>query len=136
MIIDILTITLVVAFFIQGYMKGVIVAIFSVVAFILGIICALKLSELLASFLLFFATVQTYFLIYRLLGAFLLDLSFFDDWQELINSLISIALFLLLYSRIQLFIAATLVFPYIDDASLQERPGTTKKPNDQLLDQI
>lgn len=52
MIIDIITITLIIIFFIRGYMKGIIVALFSVVAFILGIICALKLSELLASFLL------------------------------------------------------------------------------------
>ena len=51
MIIDILTITLVIAFFIQGYMKGIIVALFSVVAFVLGIICALKLSELLGTYL-------------------------------------------------------------------------------------
>lgn len=51
MVIDIITIALIVIFFIKGYMKGVIVALFSVVAFVLGIICALKLSELLASFL-------------------------------------------------------------------------------------
>ncbi|CAG1022143.1 hypothetical protein MTYM_01510 [Methylococcales bacterium] len=51
MVIDIITIALVIAFFIRGYMQGVIVALFSVIAFILGIIAALKLSELLASYL-------------------------------------------------------------------------------------
>lgn len=51
MVIDIITIALVIAFFIRGYMQGVIVALFSVIAFIIGIIAALKLSELLASYL-------------------------------------------------------------------------------------
>lgn len=51
MVIDIITIALSIFFFIRGYMQGVIVALFSVIAFILGIIAALKLSELLASYL-------------------------------------------------------------------------------------
>ncbi|MCB0698708.1 MAG: CvpA family protein [Chitinophagales bacterium] len=52
MIIDIIAITLIIIFFIRGYMKGIIVAAFSLIAIVLGIICALKLSERLASYLL------------------------------------------------------------------------------------
>lgn len=51
MILDIIAITLIILFFIRGYMKGIIVAVFSVLAIVLGIFCALKLSELLASYL-------------------------------------------------------------------------------------
>lgn len=51
MVIDIIAITLIIIFFIRGYMKGIIVAVFSLVAIILGIICALKLSERLATYL-------------------------------------------------------------------------------------
>lgn len=39
-------------FFIRGYMKGIIVAVFAVLSILLGIICALKLSGVLASWLL------------------------------------------------------------------------------------
>lgn len=52
MIIDIIAITLIIIFFIRGYKKGIIVAAFSLLAIVLGIICALKLSERLASYLL------------------------------------------------------------------------------------
>lgn len=52
MIIDIIAITLIIIFFVRGYMKGLIVAVFSLLAFVLGVICALKLSETLASYLL------------------------------------------------------------------------------------
>jgi len=52
MALDIITITLIIIFFIRGYMKGIIVAAFSMLAIILGIICSLKLSETLASYLL------------------------------------------------------------------------------------
>lgn len=48
MVLDIIGITLVLIFFIRGYMKGIIVAAFSLLAIVLGIICALKLSHLLA----------------------------------------------------------------------------------------
>ena len=51
MVLDIIAILLIIIFFIRGYMKGIIVAVFSVLAIVLGIICALKLSELLATWL-------------------------------------------------------------------------------------
>lgn len=51
MVLDFIAITLIVIFFIRGYMKGIIVAAFSVLAIILGIICSLKLSERLATYL-------------------------------------------------------------------------------------
>lgn len=52
MALDILGITIVIIFFIRGYMKGIIVAAFSLLAIVLGIICALKLSGILAAYLL------------------------------------------------------------------------------------
>ncbi len=51
MALDIIGISLIIIFFIRGYMKGFIVAVFSVLAIILGIICSLKLSSSLAQFL-------------------------------------------------------------------------------------
>lgn len=51
MILDIIIITLIIIFFVRGYMKGIIVAAFSLLAIVLGIICALKLSERLATYL-------------------------------------------------------------------------------------
>lgn len=51
MVLDIIAITLIIIFFIRGYMRGFIVAAFSVLAVVLGIICALKLSERLATYL-------------------------------------------------------------------------------------
>lgn len=51
MVLDIIAVIVVVVFFIRGYMKGLIVAAFSVLAIILGIFCALKLSERLATWL-------------------------------------------------------------------------------------
>jgi membrane protein required for colicin V production len=51
MAIDIIGITLVIIFFIRGYMKGIIVAAFSLLAIVLGIICSLKLSQELAAWL-------------------------------------------------------------------------------------
>lgn len=51
MVLDFIAITLIIIFFIRGYMKGIIVAAFSVLAIILGIICSLKLSERLATYL-------------------------------------------------------------------------------------
>lgn len=51
MVLDIIAITLIIIFFVRGYMKGIIVAAFSVLAIVLGIICALKLSEVLARYL-------------------------------------------------------------------------------------
>jgi membrane protein required for colicin V production len=52
MVLDLIGITLVLIFFIRGYMKGIIVAAFSLLAIVLGIICALKLSHLLAEWFL------------------------------------------------------------------------------------
>ena len=52
MILDVIGIILILLFFIRGYMKGIIVALFSVLAILLGILCALKLSQTLSSWLL------------------------------------------------------------------------------------
>lgn len=52
MLLDIITITIIIAFFIRGYMKGIIIAAFSVLALVLGTLAALRLSERLASYLL------------------------------------------------------------------------------------
>jgi membrane protein required for colicin V production len=52
MTLDVIGITLLIIFFIRGYMKGVIVAAFSLLAVVLGVICALKLSEVFGSWLL------------------------------------------------------------------------------------
>ncbi len=52
MILDIIAITIIIAFFIRGYMKGIIIAAFSVLALILGTLAALRLSERLATYLL------------------------------------------------------------------------------------
>ena len=49
--LDIIGITILIAFFIQGYRKGIVVAVFSLLAFVLGMICALKLSQKLAGYL-------------------------------------------------------------------------------------
>ena len=51
MVIDIIGIVLILLFFIRGYRKGFIVAVFSMLAVLLGIVCSLKLSHSLASFL-------------------------------------------------------------------------------------
>lgn len=51
MALDIIGIILIILFFIRGYMKGIIVAAFSLLAIVLGAICALKLSHLLAEWL-------------------------------------------------------------------------------------
>ena len=52
MILDVIGIILIVLFFIRGYMKGFILAAFSVLAILLGIICALKLSQAFAAWML------------------------------------------------------------------------------------
>lgn len=51
MILDLIGTVLLVAFFIQGYRKGIIVAIFSLLAIVLGVVCALKLSGKFAGYL-------------------------------------------------------------------------------------
>jgi membrane protein required for colicin V production len=51
MALDIIGITLIIIFFIRGYMKGIIVAAFALLAIVLGIICSLKLSKELADWL-------------------------------------------------------------------------------------
>jgi membrane protein required for colicin V production len=52
MTLDIIALTIVILLFIRGYMKGIIVAAFSVLAILLGIICALSLSAKLSTYLL------------------------------------------------------------------------------------
>jgi len=51
MLLDAISIIIIILFFIRGYMKGFIVAVFSVVALLLGIICALKFSCIFATWL-------------------------------------------------------------------------------------
>jgi membrane protein required for colicin V production len=52
MILDVIGIILIILFFIRGYMKGIILAAFSVLAILLGFLCALKLSQALSTWLL------------------------------------------------------------------------------------
>ena len=52
MALDVIGIILIILFFIRGYTRGIIVALFSVLAILLGIIVALKLSHALAAWLL------------------------------------------------------------------------------------
>jgi membrane protein required for colicin V production len=52
MVLDVIGIAIIILFFIRGYMKGFIIAAFSVLAILLGIICSLKLSHKLADYLL------------------------------------------------------------------------------------
>jgi len=52
MVLDVIGILLIFLFFIRGYSKGFIVALFSIVAILLGIIVSLKLSHGLATWLL------------------------------------------------------------------------------------
>lgn len=52
MVLDFISIVILILFFIRGYRKGIIVAAFSVLAILLGIICALKLSATLGEWLL------------------------------------------------------------------------------------
>ena len=51
MILDLVGIIILIAFFIQGYRKGIIVAAFSLLAIVLGVVCSLKLSQTLAGYL-------------------------------------------------------------------------------------
>ncbi len=50
--LDFIGITLLILFFIRGYMKGFIIAVFSVLSIVLGVICALKLSGVFSEWLL------------------------------------------------------------------------------------
>lgn len=50
--LDFTGIILILIFFIRGYMKGIIVAVFYFISILLGIICSLKMSGLLAAYLL------------------------------------------------------------------------------------
>jgi membrane protein required for colicin V production len=52
MALDITGIILILLFFIRGYMRGFILAAFSVIAILLGILCALKLSQSFAAWML------------------------------------------------------------------------------------
>jgi membrane protein required for colicin V production len=52
MALDIIGLTLIIIFFIRGYMKGIIVAVFSMLAVLLGIILSLKFSAKVSGFLL------------------------------------------------------------------------------------
>ncbi len=52
MALDVTGLILIILFFIRGYTRGLIVAAFSVLAILLGILCALKLSQSLATWML------------------------------------------------------------------------------------
>ena len=52
MAIDVTGLIIILLFFYRGYTRGLILAVFSVVAILLGILCTLKLSQSLASWLL------------------------------------------------------------------------------------
>lgn len=52
MVLDVISILVLLAFFMNGYSKGLIVAVFSVVSILLGVICAMKLSHEFATWLL------------------------------------------------------------------------------------
>jgi len=52
MVLDVVGLLLIILFFIRGYTKGFIVAAFSVLGILLGILCALKLSQSFAAWLL------------------------------------------------------------------------------------
>lgn len=52
MILDVIGLILIILFFIRGYMRGIILAAFSVIAVLLGALCALKLSHTFAAYLL------------------------------------------------------------------------------------
>jgi len=52
MALDVIGIILIILFFIRGYVKGFIVAAFSVLAILLGVLCALKLSQTFAVWML------------------------------------------------------------------------------------
>lgn len=52
MVLDVVGVILIALFFIRGYMRGLVVAVFSVVAILLGIVCALKLSASLSAWML------------------------------------------------------------------------------------
>lgn len=52
MVLDVVGGILIALFFIRGYMKGLVVAVFSVAAILLGVMCALKLSASFSSWLL------------------------------------------------------------------------------------
>ena len=52
MALDIAGLVIVLLFFLRGYFKGLIVAAFSVLAILLGVLCALKLSQTFATWLL------------------------------------------------------------------------------------
>jgi membrane protein required for colicin V production len=51
MVLDIIGVALIILFFIRGYMKGFIVAAFSVLAIVLGFVASLRLSEKMATWL-------------------------------------------------------------------------------------
>lgn len=77
MTLDVIGIIIIALFFIRGYMKGIIVAAFSVLAILLGILCALKLSQAFSAWLLEkgYATsgwVQVISYVVLFLGVFLL----------------------------------------------------------------
>ena len=52
MILDVTGIIILILFFIRGYMRGIILAAFSVIAILLGALCALKLSQTFSAWLL------------------------------------------------------------------------------------
>jgi membrane protein required for colicin V production len=52
MVLDVIGIIMISLFFIRGYTRGIIVAAFSVIAILLGVLCALKLSASFAAWML------------------------------------------------------------------------------------
>jgi len=52
MALDVTGLIIIILFFVRGYSRGLIVAAFSVIAILLGLLCALKLSQSFASWLL------------------------------------------------------------------------------------
>jgi membrane protein required for colicin V production len=52
MVLDVIGLILVFLFFIRGYLRGLIVAVFSVLAILFGILCALKFSQALSGWML------------------------------------------------------------------------------------
>lgn len=51
MVIDVLFIVFLIVFFIRGYKKGFVIALFAVFSIIIGVLCALKFSSIISSLL-------------------------------------------------------------------------------------
>jgi len=51
MVLDVIGILLLILFFVRGFQKGLIIAVFSLIGTVVGVICALKFSHTLAQYL-------------------------------------------------------------------------------------